>query len=155
MKSTTLILFFCFALVLSAQKPEIKWLSFQELETALLNEPNKVMFYFYADWCVYCKKMENDVYTKPEIKKALANSYYAVKFNVESTDTIQFGGKKFSNLNIGKKRNAYHQIAELLARQDQKEVTLPAVVFLDKDFKIERRIFRYIPPKELSQLLED
>jgi thioredoxin-related protein len=155
MKYFVFILLFCFSTFASAQKQTVNWLSFEELEQALLNEPKKVMIHFYADWCVYCKKMEKVVYTKPDIEAELATNYYAVKFNVESTDTIQFGGKKFLNLNVGKKRMANHQIAELLAGQDNSELTLPAVVFLDDEFTIEERVFRYIAPKELLALLQD
>ena len=155
MKYSVFILLFCFLTFASAQKQTVNWLSFEELEQALSTEPKKVMIHFYADWCVFCKKMEKVVYTKPNIEAELATNYYAVKFNVESTDTIQFGGKKFLNLNVGKKRVAYHQIAELLAGQDEQELTLPAVVFLDKAFAIEKRLFRYIAPKELLVLLQD
>jgi len=155
MKYSIFILLFCFSTLASAQKQAVNWLSFEELEQALVTEPKKVIIHFYADWCVYCKKMEKVVYTKPKIEAELSANYYAVKFNVESKDTIQFGGKKFLNLNVGKKRAAYHQIAELLAGQDEKELTLPAVVFLDETFTIEKRLFRYIAPKELLVLLQD
>jgi thiol:disulfide interchange protein len=155
MKYSIFILLFCFSTLASAQKQAVNWLSFEELEQALRTEPKKVMIHFYADWCVYCKKMEQVVYTKPDIEAELSANYYAVKFNVESQDTIQFGGKKFLNLNVGKKRAAYHQIAELLAGQDKQELTLPAVVFLDEAFNIEKRLFRYIAPKELLVLLQD
>jgi thioredoxin-related protein len=155
MKYLFFIIIFCFSIQATAQNQSVNWLSFEDLEQALLNEPKKVMVHFYADWCVYCRKMEQDVYTKPAIEAELANNYYAVKFNVESTDTITFGGKKFLNLNVGKKRLAYHEIAELLAGQDGTELTLPAIVFFDESFGIKRRVFRYIPPKELLGLLKD
>lgn len=155
MKYSIYILVFCFSMLSFAQKQTVNWLTFEELEQALLIRPKKVMIHFYADWCVYCKKMDQVVYTKPKIEAELSANYYAVKFNVESQDTIQFGGKKFLNLNVGKKRAAYHQIAELLAGQDEQELTLPAVVFLDKAFAIEKRLFRYIAPKELLVLLQD
>ncbi|WP_339622823.1 thioredoxin family protein [uncultured Winogradskyella sp.] len=148
-------LLLCFSTFVIAQKQTVEWLSFEALEQALLTQPKKVMIHFYADWCVYCKKMEQDVYTKPAIAAQLSTNYYAVKFNVESTDTVAFGGKKFLNLNIGKSRTAYHQIAELLARSATKDILLPAVVFLDEEINIEKRLFRYIAPKELLGLLKD
>jgi thioredoxin-related protein len=155
MKYSVFIILFCLSIPSPAQTQAVNWLSFEELEQALLTKPKKVMIHFYADWCVYCKKMEKVVYTKPDIEAELATNYYAVKFNVESTDSIFFGEKNFLNLNVGKKRMAYHQIAELLAGQDGKELTLPAVVFFDDKFNIEKRVLRYIPPKELLVLLKD
>lgn len=58
MKYIILIPLLCLSLLTLAQKQTVTWLSFEELETALINEPKKVMMHFYADWCVYCKKME-------------------------------------------------------------------------------------------------
>ncbi len=56
------------ATVLSVtSKPKVNWLSFEALEISLLKAPKKVVIYFYADWCVYCKKMDAAVYKKPEI----------------------------------------------------------------------------------------
>ncbi|WP_111683093.1 thioredoxin family protein [Winogradskyella tangerina] len=136
-------------------KSKVDWLSFEKLEVALNEEPKKVIVHFYADWCVFCKKMEEAVYTKPEIVDAINNEYYAVKFNVETKDTIRFGGQSFVNLNIGKKRTAFHQIPELLAGRKDQQLELPATVILDKDFNIEQRIYRYIPPKEMLSILTE
>ena len=135
-------------------KPKVNWLSFEELETALTEEPKKVVIHFYADWCVYCKKMEQAVYTKPEVVEIINKDYYAVKFNAESRDSIQFGGKTFVNRNIGKKRTAFHQIPELLAGRKDKDLELPATVILDKDFNILKRYYRYIPPQEMLTILK-
>ena len=98
--------------------------------------------------------MEQAVYTKPHIIEELNNDYYAVRFNVESTDTIQFGGQTFVNRNFEKKRTAFHQIPELLAGRKDKPLELPATVILDRDFNIEKRFYRYIAPKEMLSILK-
>ena len=154
MKQIITHIFLLFALITTAQSKSVNWLSFEELEPAFIAQPKKVMIYFYADWCVYCKKMEKDVYSKQEIESLINDEYYAVKFNVESNDTIQFGGKTFINRNYGRKRQASHQIAELLATQEGQPMTLPAVVIMNKEFEIEQRHFRYISPKELFNILK-
>lgn len=149
---------FAFVILLSftsfTSKPKVNWLTFEKLETALAQEPKKVIIHFYADWCAYCKKMEDAVYTKPAIVETLNNNYYAVKFNVESKDTIQFGGKEFVNRNLGKRRNAYHEIPEFLAGRKGKTLALPATVILDENFNIEKRFYRYISPKEMLKILK-
>ena len=138
-----------------AQGQDVQWLTFPELEAALLKDPKKVLIHFYADWCAYCHKMERVVYTKPDIEAELKAKYYAVKFNVEFQDSIQFGGKTFLNLNTGKKRLAYHQIPELLAGRPNQPIELPAIVLMDEQFNIEKRFFRYIPPKEMLAILKE
>jgi len=138
----------------TAQTHNVTWLTFEELEEALIKQPKKVLIHFYADWCVYCKKMEQDVYTKDAIKEVLNNKYYVVKFNVESEEEVNFGGERFINKNIGKRRQAYHEIAELLATREQRSITLPAVIVINDNFEIEKRMFQYVPPKELLTILK-
>ena len=157
MKPLVAILFLLCFFWAPAQKDEaaaVDWLTFEELETALTRVPKKVLVHFYADWCVYCKKMENKVYTKPDIVEALSKEYYAVKFDVEATDTIHFGGRTFTNENYGKQRVAYHQIPELLTGYSSTDLALPATVILDSTFQIEKRFFRYIPPREMRRILK-
>jgi len=137
-----------------AQNDSINWLSFEKLETKFITEPKKVIIHFYTDWCIYCKKMEKEVYTKPKVIERVNKNYYAVKFDAESTDTIFFGGKTFKNLNIDKKRNPNHELAEYLATQSERGVVLPATIIFDKNFNIEQKIFSYLSPKGLIKVLK-
>lgn len=155
MRRSIYIFFILFSSLVVAQDNAINWLTFEELEIELINEPKKVIVEFYADWCVYCKKMEQSVFSKSEIKALLAKDYYAVRFNVETNDSIVFGGKTFVNKNAGKKRLAYHEIPELLAGRDNKALELPATVILDENFEITNRYYRYIPPKEMLSILNN
>lgn len=85
----------------------------------------------------------------------LAEDYYAVRFNVETNDTIVFGGKTFVNKNSGKRRLAYHEIPELLAGREKRSLELPATVILDENSEITDRYSRYIPPKEMLSILKN
>ena len=50
-----------------AQKNEIQWIGFEELEDSLKIETRPVLIYFYTDWCVYCKKMDRNAFKDPEV----------------------------------------------------------------------------------------
>lgn len=155
MKRTFAFILVFYSLISFAQIDEPNWLTFEQLEQKMIEKPKKVMIHFYADWCNYCKKMEKVVYLKPKILEELNSNYYVIKFNVESEDAVEFGGRVFLNLNTGKNRRAKHQIAELLAIKNGESLTLPAVLFFNEDFILEKRLHRYIPPKELLTLLQE
>jgi len=139
----------------NAQEKHINWLTFEELEKTMLDNPKKVMILFNADWCEYCKKMERDVFPKMSVKKELIANYHVVKFNVESQDTIKFGGQTFFNSDKGKQRIAYHDLAKLLASNKNEVVTLPATLFFNRNFELRKRILRYISPKEMITILKE
>lgn len=138
-----------------AQNEKINWISFNQLEVSLKTKPKKVFIFFYADWCEYCKKMEKVAFKNKEVIRSLNSNFYAVKMDAETTDTISFGGEKFTNKQLGKSRNPTHQIPLLIASRKNTAFSLPAIIFLDKEFKIEKRYFEYLSPKKLLSILEN
>ena len=138
----------------TAQKEKINWISFEQLDDSLTVKPKKVLISFYADWCSYCKKMDNVAYQDPKVISTINKNYYAVKMNSETQDTIVFEGSKFFNEEVGKKRNPTHQIPLLLASRKRKPFTLPATIVLNKDFQVTKRYFYYLSPKKMLKILQ-
>jgi len=139
---------------LSAQDDRsIQWLNFEQLEDSLVKQPKKVFIDFYADWCVYCKKMDQAAFRDAEVISKLNQSYYAVKMNVESSDTIYFGGEVLMNQQLETKRSPVHDIALRLASRKGRSFSLPAIVILNKNFEVEARYFKYLSPADLLKIL--
>jgi thioredoxin-related protein len=137
-----------------AQKKQINWISFEQLEDSLAVKPKKLLISFYADWCSYCKKMDKVAYQDPKVISMVNQEYYAVKMNAESTDTIAFEGKKFYNEELGKKRNPIHQIPLLLASRKGYPFSLPVTLILDEQFQVKRREFQYVSAKKMVRILK-
>lgn len=137
------------------ENTSISWLTFEQLEDSLAVKSKKVFINFYADWCVYCKKMDQAAYKDVKVMAILKEDYYAVKMNVETRDTINFNGDSFVNVEFGKKRNPVHEIPHLLASREGIPFSLPAIVLFDKNFQIKKRYFEYISPKRMRIVLEN
>lgn len=132
---------------------KVNWLSFEALADSLAKEPRKTLIFFQADWCVYCKKMEREVFTNPAVIARINEHYYAVQLDVETVDTISFDGQLFTNKSPKKRRGQYHDLAMLLGARNGKLV-LPTTLILDKDFFVEQRHFEYLHSKKILQLLK-
>ncbi|HOC31103.1 MAG TPA: thioredoxin family protein [Armatimonadota bacterium] len=89
-----ILLLFAMALVLiiasesrNNRRPAVSTVAFgTNIENALtqgqrLDKP--VMVDVYTDWCTWCKKLDRDVYTRPDVAAAL-NDFVAVKVNPET-----------------------------------------------------------------------
>lgn len=135
------------------QEEKVEWISFEQLEDSLEGRPKKVFIDFYTDWCTYCRKMDKVVFTKPEVIALLNEDYYAIRFDAETTAEVTFGGQKLINDQVGESRNPLHQIAQLLALRNG-QFTPPAMVVLDKDFKVKARYFEYMDSKKLIDVLK-
>lgn len=148
-----LVLWFYTQSSLNAQV--VQWVTFEALEDSLELKPQKVLIDFYADWCQYCKKMDRVVFTKDKIINVLNEKYYAVRFDIESRDTIVFNGRTYTNKSFGLTRKPVHEIALLFGSVDLENFILPLIVVLNKNFEIESRYSRYIDPKEMEKILEN
>lgn len=148
-----ILLFVTTKAAFSQTEEAVHWLSFEQLNTVLKEKPKKVFIDFYADWCTPCLKMQKEVFTNKAIIKELNKNYYAVKMNVETTDTIRFGDQVFTN-ERAKRRNPIHQIPLLMAHQKNKQFSLPALVFMDESFKAQARYFQYLNVNQLLQILK-
>lgn len=139
--------------LLAQDSETINWLTFEQLKSALEEEPKKVFIDFYTDWCTYCRKMDKVVFTKPEVIQLLNEEYYAVRFNAETDSVVSFGGREFINDQVTQSRNPIHQIAQLLTVRNGQFVA-PTMVVLDEEFMVTARYFEYLSSKRLLKVLE-
>lgn len=154
MKKVLICFYLFISFVSQAQEAkEISWLTFEELEVKLNEQPQKTFIYFFTDWCVYCKKMERNAFKNEAVKKLLAEKYYAVKLNAETKQPILFDGQIFRNKNKG--RISYHDLALLLGSRENKAFSLPVILILNENFEVEKRIFHYLTSEDLLNLLSD
>ncbi|CUT04904.1 DUF255 domain-containing protein, partial [Candidatus Kryptobacter tengchongensis] len=49
-------------------KKELKWYSFSDGLKLAKSENKKVLIDVYTDWCEWCKKMDEEVYTNSTVK---------------------------------------------------------------------------------------
>ena len=154
MKKILLILLLVLSNSLLAQDREINWMGFEELDKALKTDVKPVVIYFYTDWCVYCKKMERNAFKDREVISAINKEFYAVKMNAESTENINFEGQTFINDQAKTKRNGIHEIPLLLAGRENKPMSFPVVMVLDKEFRVKIKTHEYLTTDQMKILIK-
>jgi thioredoxin-related protein len=106
---------------------KVKWLTWTEAVTLQKLQPRKIFVHVYADWCVWCKKMDVTTYQDSALAMILNTEYYAVKFDAEMKEDMEYRGFVFKYEQTGDK--GYHQFAVSLLNG---EMSYPALVILDE-----------------------
>ncbi len=107
--SLTVALFFAITAFAKNQKntaddTKVKWVPIQSaVETAKAQNKKFIFVHIYTDWCGWCKKMEDNVFTDQAILADFDADFVPVKFNAETQDIIQFNGTSYGFDNSGKR----------------------------------------------------
>jgi thioredoxin-related protein len=97
LRSALLVLASSLVLPAIAHAQEIKWREWNAgmREAAASNRP--VLVDVYTDWCTWCKRMDKDVYSRPDVREYLSKRYVTVKLNAERGDAANYEGKSYTS----------------------------------------------------------
>ena len=124
---------------------EINWISFEEAVARTEVNPKMILIDLYTDWCGWCKKMDRDTYSRKEIVSYVNEKFYAVKFNAEGSQEVNFRGYTFKFVPSGRK--GYHELAAALT---QNKLSYPTTVFMNEEFQIIQPIPGYLDARSFD-----
>lgn len=153
MKKVIFVLIALSYLGLSAQNSEINWMTFEEALAAQQKTPKKIMMDVYTNWCGPCKLLDKNTFHNENLVKYVNENYYAVKFNGEGNQTINYENQEFGNprYDVSKefKRNSSHQLADYL-----KVRAYPTILFFKEDGRLLAPLPGYRTAKQLELYLK-
>lgn len=151
MKKLIIALFVLFSFnMANAQK--INWMSMNEALAAQKENPKKIFMDVYTDWCGPCKLMDKNTFQNKDVIKFVNKHFYAVKFNAEGTEEVDYQDFVYTNPNHDPKRrgrNSQHLLAHAL-----KISGYPTVVFFDEKSDVIAPVVGYKTPQQLEIYLK-
>ncbi len=151
-----LILMLSFPLLAVAQGNKVEWLTLHEVEQRMTKEPRKILVDVYTSWCGPCRMMDQNTFQNPAVVEYINRHYYAVKFNAESPETIEFKGNTYKNEGHDPNksgRNSTHDLAKAIAPVNGR-LAYPTVVYMDENFKILSPVQGYHTPQQIEPILK-
>ncbi|MEM8525443.1 MAG: DUF255 domain-containing protein [Bacteroidota bacterium] len=141
MKRGIFFAFLTLSVFFSAQlyaQDKINWLSIEEVEQKLKQEPRKILVKIYQNDCVWCKRMDEETFNKSFIADYINEHFYAISLNAESAEDIIFNEQTYKYVKNGKR--GHHELAAELTKGN---LSYPSVVFLDEDLEVLQSVSGY------------
>ena len=70
----------------------VAWRGWNEGLAAAAGGSKPVIVDVYTDWCGWCKRMDKDVYSRPEVSDYLNQHFVMVRLNAEGADRVTYAG---------------------------------------------------------------
>tara|TARA_R110001583_G_scaffold192694_1_gene359545 strand:+ start:19498 stop:20034 length:537 start_codon:yes stop_codon:yes gene_type:complete len=150
MKKVLILMLTLFSISLTAQ--EINWMSFEEAIEAQKTTPKKIFIDAYTVWCGPCKMLDKNTFHNKDVVDYVNKNYYAVKFNAEGNETINYKGVTYTNPNFDatkKGRNSSHQLTNAFGIR-----AYPTLLYLDENANVITPITGYQKPRQLELYLK-
>ncbi len=100
-------------------------------EAATAGRP--VLVDVYTDWCTWCKRMDQDVYTRPAVREYLAQHFVMVKLNAEYSTPARYDGKQYTSRTLAERFRVNGYPTTIFLRPDGNHIAnVPGYVPADR-----------------------
>lgn len=127
---------------------EITWHSWEDGIKLAEKKNKKVFVDIYTDWCGFCKRMDANTFSDPDVIKYMNKNFVMIKLNGETKEELQYKGKTYSYAKSG--RRGYNGLAVELAKRNP---AYPTFVFLDNDQNVINNVIGYKLPVKFYPVL--
>lgn len=108
-------------------------------EAKRLDRP--VLVDVYTQWCGWCKRMDRDVYARPEVREYLGDKFVTVKVDAESSNPARYDGRAYTSRSLaGYFRVTGYPTTLFLRANGEHLVNVPGYVPADKFLLVLRYI---------------
>jgi thioredoxin-related protein len=137
----------CSAKVTPTGHDKLLWMNWKELAPKMNNETKPVIMDLYTNWCYWCKVMEKKTYANSKVIAYINEHFYAVKFDAESKEVVEWRNKQFNF-------NEAYKINDFAMYVTNGQPGFPTMVIFPDEKSEPIAVSGYMQPKEIEPILK-
>ncbi len=112
---------------------KVNWINITDLESKMKTDKRPVLVDLYTDWCGWCKRMDKATFQHPQVADYVNDNFWAVKFNAETKDDINFKGDTYKFVQSGRRGSNMLSRKLILGDAPSGRMGYPTIAFLDEN----------------------
>ena len=134
-----------------AATAQVRYTTFEKLDSAVQVSPRKTFVFIRTSWCAYCNMMEHTSLQQKPVIQLLNNCFYSISLDAEQKQSIVFKGKTYVYEPRGNS-SGQNQLALTLMKGEA--LIYPSIVLLDEHYQVIFRYSGYVDGKRLLHVLQ-
>ena len=126
---------------------------FSQIDSLMQKEQRPVAVFLHAEWCKFCKNMEQTTFKNESVIKLLNQKYYFISFDGAQKEAVRFRDHLFSYRPSGRNTGT-HELATALGQMNG-TLAFPTFVLLNADYEIVFQLNSFIDGGDLKKILEE
>ena len=129
---------------------KVNWMTWEQAVEMSKIEKRKIVVAVYTDWCGWCKKMDKTTYNNAYLASYINDNFYAVHFDAEQKEPIEFQGKVYKYVNPANGKRGYHEFASAMTMG---RMSYPSTIFFDENLGLIQPIPGYQDTQTFEMIL--
>ncbi len=147
-----ILLFMMWPMASVSQPVQLQQTNFEDLPALQASASRPVLIYLTAEWCTYCRQVENTSFKNEGIINKLNQDFWFIRFDIEERKNVRLGGRIYSFKPTGVDTGV-HELADFLGSIDG-VLSTPTFIILSSSFEILYRYGGFLDSTQIKAMLD-